>query len=233
MATPGLIDGAFREYLTWPADFLFKLPDELSLDDGAMIEPLAVGVHACRRGGVAPGRSVAVLGAGPIGLLAAQASAAYGAYPVVITDVIQPRLELAGELGISAVNAAEEDAVEAIREATDGGADVIIETAGTAATVRQAMSAVRTGGVVVLVGMVAEDEVALPVIDMITREYDVRTVFRYANCYRPALALAAAGRIQLGPLRTHEFALDETEAALLTSIEKKSEACKVMVKVSG
>jgi len=232
MATPGFIDGAFREYLTWPADFLFKLPDELSLDDGAMIEPLAVGVHACRRGGVAPGQSVAVLGAGPIGLLAAEAAAAYGALPVLVTDVVQPRLELGGKLGLTTVNADETDAGAAIRDATDGGADVVIETAGTGATIQQAMSAVRTGGVVVLVGMAPEDEIALPVMDMITREYEIRTVFRYANCYQPALNLVAAGRINLELLRTHEFPLEEVEAALLTAIEKKSESCKVMVKIA-
>ncbi len=231
MATPGLADGAFREYLTWPADFLFKLPQGVSLEDGAMVEPLAVGVHACRRGGIAPGQSAAVLGAGPIGLLAAQAAAAYGAFPVIVTDVVKPRLEWARKLGMVAVDAEAGDSVAAIREHTGGGADVVIETAGTAGTVRQAMAAVRTGGVVVLVGNLPDDEVMLPVMDMILREYDIRTVFRYANCYPPALSLIAAGRIQLGPLRTHEFPLEKAEAAILTSIRDKAGSLKVMVKV--
>ena len=231
MATPGSADGAFREYLTWPADFLYPLPEELSLEDGAMIEPLAVGVHACRRGGVEPGLSAAVLGAGPIGLLAAQAAGAYGARPVVITDVVGSRVEFARKLELEAVNAAETDPVEAIRERTRGGADVVIETAGTAATLRQAMAAVRTGGVVVPVGMLPHDEAELPVMDMIGREYDLRPVFRYANCYRPALSLVEAGKIRLAPLRTHEFPLEKVEAAIRTAIEQKAEAIKVMVRV--
>jgi L-iditol 2-dehydrogenase len=107
---------------------------------------------------------------------------------------------------------------------------VIIETAGTVPTVREAMAAVRTGGVVVLVGMLAEDEAMLPVMDMIGREYDVRSVFRYANCYPPAISLIAAGRIQLAPLRTHEFPLDKTEEAIKTMIEDKARAVKVLVK---
>ena len=231
MATPGLRHGAFREYLTWPADFLFKLPEGMSLEDGAMVEPLAVGVHACRRGGIAPGQSAAVIGAGPIGLLAAQAAAAYGAHPVIVTDVVSARVALAEKLGMIAVDAGKVDAVEAIRSHTEGrGPDVIIETAGTVPTVREAMAAVKTGGVVVLVGMLPEDEAMLPVMDMIGREYDVRTVFRYANCYPPAISLIAAGRIQLAPLRTHEFPLDETQQAIETMIGDKARAVKVLVK---
>ena len=231
MATPGLTHGAFREYLTWPADFLFKLPEGMSAEDGAMVEPLAVGVHACRRGGIAPGQSAAVIGAGPIGLLAAQAAAAYGAHPVIVTDVVSARVALAEKLGMIAVDAGKVDAVEAIRSHTEGrGPDVIIETAGTVPTVREAMAAVKTGGVVVLVGMLPEDEAMLPVMDMIGREYDVRTVFRYANCYPPAISLIAAGRIQLAPLRTHEFPLDETQQAIETMIGDKARAVKVLVK---
>jgi L-iditol 2-dehydrogenase len=222
--------GAFREYLTWPSDFVFKLPHGVSPEDGAMVEPLAVGVHACRRGGVAPGKNVAVLGAGPIGLLAMQAARAYGAHPVVCTDVVPFRLALAEQLGAIAVDASENRAAEAIREATDGqGPDVVIETAGTATTIRQAMDVVRTGGVVVFVGLPPVNEVTLPVMDQLAREYDVRTVFRYANCYGPALSLIAGGKISLSPLRTHSFGLDQAEQALRQVIERKAETIKELV----
>ena len=230
MGTPPY-HGAFREYLTWPADFLFKLPEEVSLEEGAMVEPLAVGIHACRRAGVTPGQSVAVLGAGPVGLLALQAAAAYGASPVIATDVIPLRLQLAQRLGGKAIDARADDVPSQVRELTGGrGADVVIETAGTVATIQQAMDLVRTGGVVVLVGLPPEDEAALPVMDMLAREYDVRTVFRYANCYLPALSLIAAGRLDLAPLQTHEFPLARTEEAFRTVIERKAEAVKVLVK---
>ncbi len=222
--------GAFREYVTWPADFVFRLPEGVSLEDGAMVEPLAVGVHACRRGGVQPGRSAAVLGAGPIGLLAAQAAAAYGAWPVVCTDVIPERLRLAEQLGLVAVDARAPEVVASVREAADGGADVVIETAGAVQTMQQAMRMVRTGGVVVLVGMPPVDEATLPVMDQLAREYDVRSVFRYANAYPPALALIASGKVNLGALRTHEFPLAQTEEAMRLVIGSKSEAVKVLVK---
>jgi L-iditol 2-dehydrogenase len=232
MATPGLTHGALREYLAWPADFLFKLPESMSLDDGAMVEPLAVGIHACRRGGIAPGQSAAVIGAGPIGLLAAQAAAAYGAQPVIVTDVIAQRLERARQLGFTAIDAKAEDTVAALRRETGGeGPEAVIETAGTIATMRQAMAAVKTGGVVVLVGLPPEDEVALPIMDLLQREYDIHSVFRYANCYLPALSLIAAGKIALAPLRTHVFDLDHAEEAIRTAIEQKATAMKVMVRV--
>jgi L-iditol 2-dehydrogenase len=223
--------GAFREYLTWPADFVFPLPDGVTLDDGAMIEPLAVGVHACRRGRIAPGQSAAVLGAGPVGLLAAQAAAAYGAHPVIVTDVIPFRLEVARRLGFLPLDASRQSPPQVLRDLTHGrGPDVVIETAGTTATIRQAMEAVRTGGVAVLVGLPPEEEADLPVMDILTREYDLRTVFRYANCYPPALSLVAAGRIDLAPLRTHQFPLERTEDAIKTTLQAKHQAIKVLVK---
>jgi len=230
MATPPY-HGAFREYLTWPADFVFRLPEGVTLEDGAMVEPLAVGVHACRRGGVQPGLSAAVLGAGPIGLLALQAAAAYGAYPVVATDVIPSRLRKIGELGALAVDAREGEVAARVRELTGGqGADVVIETAGTIGTIQQAMACVKTGGVVVLVGMPAEDEGLLHVIDVLMREYDIRSVFRYANCYPPALALIASGRVNLAALRTHEFPLARAEEAIKLTLGGKAEALKVLVR---
>jgi L-iditol 2-dehydrogenase len=230
MGTPPF-HGAFREYLTWPADFVYKLPEGVSLDDGAMVEPLAVGVHAVRRGGVTPGQSAAVIGAGPIGLLAMQVAAAYGAFPVVCSDVVPDRLEFVRRLGGIPVNAAQGDPIAAVREAAgSAGADVVIETAGLAATQRQAMHMVKTGGVVVWVGMPPTDEATLPIIDQLTREYDTRSVFRYANAYLPALSLIASGKIDLATLRTHVFDLKHTEDAMKTTIEKKAEAVKVLVK---
>lgn len=231
MGTPPSDHGAFRQYLTWPADFVFKLPPGVTVEDGAMVEPLAVGVHACRRGGLQPGQSAAVLGAGPIGLLALQAAAAYGAHPVIATDVIPFRLDLARKLGALPLDASQADVPSAVRDLTDGrGADVVIETAGTVATVQQAMAAVRTGGVVVLVGMPPVDEAVLAIMDVMVREYDLRAVFRYANCYPPALSLIASGRVNLAALRTHEFPLERTEEAIHTTLHRKHEAIKVLVK---
>ena len=110
------------------------------------------------------------------------------------------------------------------------GVDVATETAGTMATIQQAMGAVKTGGIVVLVGLPPEDEGTLPVMDMLQREYDLRPVFRYANCYPPAIAMIAAGAIKLAPLRTHEFSLERADEAIRKTITGKTEAVKVLVK---
>lgn len=146
MGTPPT-HGAFREYVVWPADFVFRLPESTSWEEGALVEPLAVGVQACQRGGVRGGQAVVVIGCGPIGLTAMQAASGFGAARIIATDVISSRLEMARRLGADvAVNAAQADPVEAVRQSTDGaGADVVLETAGTPRTVSQACQMVKRG----------------------------------------------------------------------------------------
>lgn len=227
--------GAYREYLTWPSDFVFRLPDSVSFDEGAMVEPFAVGMQGAKRGGIKPGMSAVVIGSGPIGLAAMQAAAAYGATTIVVTDRVPSRLALARKLGAThTVNVSEADPVAAVHEFTEGeGADVVLETAGTVATARQAQDLVRRGGVVVLVGMFAEQEFPLYVMDIIFREYDVRGVFRYCNCFPPALALIGAGRADVKSLITHEFPLERTQEAIEFARDRKDVAIKVVVKPSA
>ena len=230
MGTPPT-HGAFREYVVWPADFIFRLPEDASFDEGAVVEPLAVGVQACQRGGVRSGHTVAVIGCGPIGLTAMQAAAGFGATRIIATDLMPFRLDMAKRLGADvALNAADADPVEAVKNATNGpGADVVLETAGTTQTVMQACGMVKKGGVVVLVGMHRVDEFPIPVMDMICREYDMRGVFRYCNAFGPAVAMLSAGRVNLRALITHQFPLAEIGAAFDVAIEQKDKAVKVQV----
>jgi L-iditol 2-dehydrogenase len=229
MGTPPW-NGALCEYVAWPADFCFKLPEGLSFEEGAMTEPLAVAMQGAKRGDVQVGHSVAVVGCGPIGLVTLQAAKARGATRIVATDLQQSRLELARKLGATDVlNAADGDPAQRVRELTDGGVDVALETAGTVATVQQACAMVRMGGVVTLIGMPAELEFAMPVLDIICREYDVRGVFRYCNCYPPALALLGAGRVDVKSLITHRFPLEEAKAALDFAKDRKDLAVKVVI----
>jgi len=231
MGTPPW-NGAFCEYVAWPADFCFKLPEGLSFEQGAMTEPLAVGMQGTKRGGVGVGHSVVVLGCGPIGLVTLQAAKARGATQIIATDVQQSRLELAAKLGATdIINAKDVDPVERVRELSDGGVDVALETAGTVATTQQACAMVRMGGVVTLIGMPAELDFELPVLDIICREYDVRGVFRYCNCYPPALALLGARKVDVNSLITHRFPLDEAKAAVDFAKDRKDVAIKVMVEV--
>jgi L-iditol 2-dehydrogenase len=224
--------GAFREYVTWPYDFVFKLPQGVSFEEGAMVEPFAVGMQSAKRGDIKPGMSAVVIGSGPIGLATMLAAAGYGATTIIATDRVASRLAVARKLGAHhTINAAETDPVEAVQRITEGeGADVVLETAGTVGTARQAQDMVRRGGVLVLVGMFAEQEFPLYVMDVIFREYDVRGVFRYCNCFPPALALIGAGRADVKSLITHEFPLERAREAIEFARDRKDVAIKVVVK---
>jgi len=231
LATPP-DDGAFCDYLVVPADFAFKLPPGMSFAQGTMMEPLAVGVHAVRRAGVTAGSSVAVAGAGPIGLLTMQAASAFGATRLFISDLAEKRLALAKELGAeAALNAKGVDVVAEVTKATDGGVDFAFECAGAKGTVNDLIEMLRAGGTLTLVGMTAEGVFPVNVHGLLAGELDVKTVFRYANCYPLAIELARTGRVQLEPLITHRFPLEETHASLSFAHEHKSEAVKVVVEL--
>lgn len=225
------VDGAFCEYITWPADFLFPLPDCMSMDEGAMIEPLSVGLHAARRAGVRAGDSVAVFGAGAIGLCALQAARAHGATTIIVSDIVPLRLELAGRLGATEVlNASDVDVEAAIMDLTGGrGVDVAIECAGAVPTIQMALRVTRRAGRVQLVGMPAETDPQIPLYRLINRELDVSGLFRYAGCYPPAIELVAAGRVDVASLVTHHFPLEQTVAAMQFAHEHRDRAVKVVV----
>lgn len=225
------IDGAFCEYLAWPSDFLFRLPDGVSLDEGAMIEPLAVGLWAAKRAGVEAGDAVAVLGAGPIGLLTLQSAIAEGATRAIVSDLEAGRLELARDLGATdLIDASEVDAEEAIIELTGGrGVDVAFECAGAVPALQMAMRVVKNGGTVQIVGMPAEQHPELPLYEIINRELDVKGLFRYVNCYPPSISLVESGRVQVEPLVTHHFTLEETPEAMTFVHERRDGVIKAIV----
>jgi L-iditol 2-dehydrogenase len=240
MATPP-IDGAFCEYVAWPADFVYHLPDNMSLDEGAMMEPMSVGLWAAHRGDVRPGDSVAVFGSGPIGLLTLQAARVAGASTRIAVDIQDFRLEHARRLGAShALNAREGDVVQQIRELVASqhgmepdyaGVDVAFETAGAVPTTRNALAVTRPGGVAVLVGLPPDPMVEIDLVAAAGKEIDIRGQFRYANRYPPAIALTSVGRLDVASLVTHHYPLEQAEEALLFADEHKDEALKVMVDV--
>lgn len=232
MATPP-VHGAFVEYVVWPSDFVLKLPPETPFQAGALCEPLSVALQGVKQGRPRPGAKVSILGAGPIGLSLLQASLAYGASEVYITDIYPLRLEKAKEMGATEViNAKESDPVEAVLELTKGkGAEVVYEAAGSVVAQRQAFRVVKSGGTVVLVGMTAEEENTVPLLDLICREYEVKGVMRYANTYPEAVALTASGKVNLLPMVTHKFPLEQAKEALEFSDTQKDKAIKVMVEI--
>lgn len=206
-ATPP-IDGAFASYVAIHEDFAFPIPDEMSDEAGALIEPLSVGLWACRKAEIGPGDRVLVTGAGPIGLLAGLAARVAGAAETVITDVSPDRLETASRLGF--------DRAITPHTLSESGfeADAVLECSGSPEAVRQGVLSARPAGSVVLVGMNPEPEFAVPVEAVQRRELRFTGTFRYANTYPAAISLVASGRIDLDALVTGRFPLQKTEAAL-------------------
>ena len=204
-ATPP-IDGAFAEFVPIHEDFAFALPDELSDEEGALMEPLSVGVWACQKAGVSAGDRVLVTGAGPIGQLAMQCALAYGATEVTVSDVNERRLALAARTGATRIVTA--------GEPLDFEVDVLIECSGHPQALTDGIGALRPAGVAVLVGMGPEEEGTVPLSIIQTREIWVTGTFRYANTYPIAIALAAAGRVDLKAIMTGRFGLDDADAAL-------------------
>jgi len=214
MATPPH-DGAFAEYVTWPADFAFRLPDGVSLTEGALCEPLSVGLHACERGGVGTGDTVLITGAGPIGLLVMAAARAAGATDVLVTDVIEEKLDRARDRGADrAIDVSETDLEAAVEAYTDGvGADVVIEASGAQAAIQSTVDAARRGGTIVLIGLADQATVPLDVLAIIDNEIDLLGSFRYENTYPTAIDLLADDGVDLEGLVDFRSPLSEIEAA--------------------
>jgi L-iditol 2-dehydrogenase len=231
LATPPF-HGAYREYITHPEDFLFKLPDNMTFEEGAMIEPLSVGTYAAERGGVNVRNTVAIIGAGTIGLMTLLAVKARGATDVIITDLEPFRLDLAKKLGATqTINARENDAVQKVLEYTNGGADVVFEAVGAPVTIQQAIKMARPGAVVVWIGMPTVDDISIRIVEAICKELDIRGIFRYANAYKPAIKLVSKGKIDVNSMITTRFSLDEVQEALEYPGKHPGTCIKVIVDI--
>ncbi len=229
MATPP-IDGAFCEYITTPADFAHKLPGNMSLDEGALMEPLSVGLAAVRRGRVSPGERVAILGAGPIGLMVLLASKAYGACETIVVDLDPVRLQMAQRMGATRViDATKQDPGSAIGKDHPQGMDVVIEAAGSVPTEQLSTRLVRRGGRIVWVGLPGQEQVPISVLEVVDKEVDILSVFRYANTYPEAIQLVASGLVDVKPMITHHLPLDGATQALELMHTRADGALKVVV----
>lgn len=233
MATPP-VDGAFTEYIAYPADFLFRLPDNLSYEEGAMMEPLSVGVYAAKRGNVEPGKIVAILGMGTIGLVSLQAARAFGASKIIVSDIVKLRLDFAKNFGADyALDAGDINIVEDIKKIAKKGVDVVIETAGAVTTCQQSISIVKRGGTIVLVGLVAENKFNLDVSNIIYKELDIKGVFRYVNMYQACIDLVTAKKVDVKAMISKYFTLDETLKALKYADENKAKSIKTMILINS
>ncbi|MFL0553931.1 NAD(P)-dependent alcohol dehydrogenase [Paenibacillus barengoltzii] len=233
LATPPYY-GCFENYIAFPENMAFKLPSSITTKEGALVEPLSVGMHAAKQGRVTLGSSVVILGAGCIGLMTLLASKAFGAIDITVVDVIPKRLEKAMELGATRViNAAEMDAVKRIYELTDGeGVDIVMETAGSVKTVQQTAYMVKRGGTVVLVGMAPQDIIEYNFAKLLGKEAEIKTVFRYRNIYPQAIKAMDEGLIDVSGIVTHEYSFDEIAEAFDVNINRKNDVVKIMIKIN-
>ena len=231
-ATPP-IDGVFQEYVAHEAALCFKLPENVSTMEGALIEPLAVGFHAANQGNAHIGQTAVVMGAGCIGLCSLLALKAEGVSTVYVVDIAKNRLDKALELGASAViNGLEENVIEKIRELTGGdGADLFIETAGTEITTRQCIQTIKKGGTIVLVGYSKTDEISVPVNMALDKELTFKTIFRYRHIYPMAIDAVASGKLNLKGIVTHYFDFDDLQNAMDQSIADKQNIVKSVIKI--
>ncbi|AVP62238.1 MULTISPECIES: NAD(P)-dependent alcohol dehydrogenase [Clostridium] len=232
-ATPP-VDGVFQEYVSHEADLCFKLPDNVSTMEGALIEPLAVGFHAAMQGNAKAGQTAVVMGSGCIGLVTMMALKAMGVSRVYVVDIMGKRLQKALELGADGViNGSSTNVVEEIMKLTDGkGCDLVIETAGTQVTTVQAMHMTKKGATIVLVGYSKSGEMNLPISLALDKELTFKTIFRYRHIYPMAIEAVAAGKVNLKGIVTDVFKLDEAQKAMDYSINNKSDIVKAVIRIS-
>lgn len=231
-ATPP-VDGVFQEYVAHEADLCFKLPDNVSTLEGALIEPLAVGFHAAIQGDAHLGQKAVVMGAGCIGLVSMMALKARGVQDVYVVDVMDKRLEKAMELGATAViNGKKEDVVVRLNELTGGmGTDLAIDTAGSEFTVRQAIMAAAKGSTIVLVGYSRTGEMNMPTDFILNKELTLKSVFRYRHIYPIAIEAVASGKVNLKGIVSNIFPLSDIQNAMDESIRNKADIVKSVIKI--
>ena len=232
LATPP-VQGCYEEYIAFPADMCFKLPDNVSTEEGALIEPLSVGFYAVNQGEVQTGDTVVILGAGCIGLVTLLASKARGAGRIIVTDLVDARLAKAKELGADyVINSGQTDMLKEIEKITGGrGGDVVFETAGSPVTIAQSAFVVRRGGTITLVGLSSQEEINYNFAQIMDKEARITTVFRYRNIYPKAIAAIASGAIDVKRIITHRFDLDHIQEAFDEAVSNKMDLVKAVIKI--
>lgn len=231
MATQPNYKGALTNYLVHPESLIYRLPERMSMLEGALVEPAAVGMHAAIMANVKPGKKIAILGAGCIGLMTLQACRVMGATEIVVVDVIEKRLSMARQLGaMEVIHGTKEDTVKRMQELLgDWGADVVFETAGSKTTARQAVDMVMRGGQIMIVGTIP-DEIPVNFLK-INREVKIQTVFRYANNYPMTIDAIASGRFDVKAMVTNIYSYKEISRAFEESLSCKAEIIKGVVKI--
>jgi D-xylulose reductase len=230
-ATPP-IHGVLTPFVIHPANYTFRLPDNVSFAEGAMVEPFAVGMQAATKARITPGDTAVVMGAGPIGTMVALAALAGGCSRVIIADLAQPKLDIAAQYqGIIPVNIKTQSLTDEVNWLTENwGADVVFECSGSPRAWDGVIDVLRPGGMIVAVGLPV-DKVPLDVSTLSVKEATITSVFRYAHQYERAIALMGSGRVDLKPLISETFSFEDSIKAFDRAVEARPTDVKLQIRM--
>lgn len=232
LAIPHERDGVNAEYCVHDATMCYKLPENVSTLEGAMIEPLAVGIHGTELSDARVGETAIVLGSGCIGLCTVMALKARGVSEIYVADVMDKRLEMAMEVGATRVfNSRTESIEEFAKTLPSGGADQVYECAGNRITTLQTCRLIKRGGKVTLTGVSPEPILELDIATLNAMEGTIYSVYRYRNLWLKAIAAVASGAIPVKKIVSHEFPFEECIEAIDYSLNHKDEVIKGVIKM--
>jgi D-xylulose reductase len=230
-ATPP-VHGCLTAYVIHPEAFTYKLPDNVSFAEGALVEPFAIGMQAASKAKIAPGDVALVIGSGTIGVMTALAALAGGCSRVIVTDFVQDKLDVVGRYsGVTTINGKTKKLGDEVAKLTGNwGADVVFEASGSPKAYDGIFDLVRPGGCLVLIGMPI-DPVAFDVVAACVKEARIETVFRYANIHARAIELIASGKVDLKPLISGTFPFEQSIEAFERAASARPGDVKLQIKM--
>ncbi|MDZ7756499.1 2,3-butanediol dehydrogenase [Rhodohalobacter sp.] len=220
--------GGFSEYTVVGEHMAHKMPDDLSFEQGALVEPAAVGLHAVRQSNLKAGDTAAVFGAGPIGLMVIDALKAAGASKIYVSEISEARLKKAEQMGAVVIDSSKSDPVEKINEMTDGGVDVSFEVTGIEKVLQQGIHATRAGGEIIVVS-IWEDSAAINFNDIVIKEKTIKGIIAYRHIYPAVLELMRDGYFSGDDMITDRIKIDDVVEKGFEVLVKDKSQVKIMV----
>jgi L-iditol 2-dehydrogenase len=232
LGCPGQIDGCLAEYLVMPAECCFPTKNRISLQQGVLCEPFAIGVYAVQQSHLQAGQTAAVFGAGPIGLSCLKAAQAQGVEKIYVTEIIPDRIEIARKAGAVWVgNPETENVVRKMADLEPGGIDVAFECAGQQETMDQAVDVLKPGGTLMLIGIPRAERISFCPDSIRRKEISIINVRRQNHCTQEAIALIAEGKVDLDFMITHTFEFDQSQRAFDFVADYKDGVIKALIKI--